>query len=113
METKYFSLEEIGKNNGKDGNKTWILIKNNVYDVTEYLDGHPGGGELITEWAGKECTKAFDDAGHSGDAKKELKRYKIGELREEDRKQKKSTTISNPKEDRRSFCSYLTCGLCA
>lgn len=43
---------------------------------------HPGGGDLITEWAGKDGTKAFDDFGHSGDAKKDLKKYKIGELRD-------------------------------
>lgn len=41
---------------------------------------HPGGGELITEWAGRDATKGFDDFGHSGDAKKLLKNLKIGEL---------------------------------
>lgn len=41
---------------------------------------HPGGSELITEWAGMESTKEFDKAGHSGDAKKDLKKYKIGEV---------------------------------
>ncbi|KAJ3658170.1 hypothetical protein Zmor_009927 [Zophobas morio] len=112
-EIKYFSLEEVAKNDGKNGNKTWIIVKDNVYDVTDYVDDHPGGGELVLEWAGKESTKAFDDAGHSGDAKKELKQYKIGELREEDRKQKqKKKETDKAKEDRRSFCSYLTCGLC-
>lgn len=35
---------------------------------------------MITEWAGKDATKAFDDFGHSGDAKKQLKEYKIGEI---------------------------------
>lgn len=43
---------------------------------------HPGGGDLITEWAGKDSTRAFDDAGHSSDAKKDLKQFKIGEVRE-------------------------------
>lgn len=41
---------------------------------------HPGGGELITEWAGRDATKGFDDFGHSGDAKKLLKDLKIGEV---------------------------------
>lgn len=41
---------------------------------------HPGGGDLITEYAGRDATKAFDDFGHSHDAKKLLKPLKIGEL---------------------------------
>lgn len=32
------------------------------------------------EWAGRDATKGFDDFGHSGDAKKLLKQFKIGEL---------------------------------
>ncbi|KAJ8981311.1 hypothetical protein NQ317_015444 [Molorchus minor] len=83
---KYYSLAEIAVNDGTNGNGTWIIYKDNVYDVTAYLDDHPGGGDLITEWAGKDCTKAFDDFGHSGDAKKEMKTMKIGEVREEERK---------------------------
>lgn len=41
---------------------------------------HPGGGELITEWAGRDATKGFDDFGHSNDAKKMLRPFRIGEL---------------------------------
>lgn len=33
-----YSLDEISKNNGKDGSKVWIIVRNNVYDVTDYLD---------------------------------------------------------------------------
>lgn len=34
----------------------------------------------MTEWAGMDSTKEFDRAGHSGDAKKDLKKFKIGEV---------------------------------
>lgn len=37
MGSVYYTLEEISKNNGKDGYNTWIIIKNGVYDVTDYL----------------------------------------------------------------------------
>ncbi|CAO1423900.1 unnamed protein product [Diamesa serratosioi] len=57
-----------------------------VYNVTEYLEHHPGGKALIMEFAGKDATKDFDDIGHSSDAYKMLKKFKIGELIEEDRK---------------------------
>lgn len=38
METKFFSLYEIAKNDGKEGHKTWIIVRDNVYDVTDYMD---------------------------------------------------------------------------
>lgn len=117
----YYSLEDVKLNNGKAGAKTWIIYKNSVYDVTEYMEGHPGGGELIDEWAGKDCTKAFDDAGHSSDAMKDMKAMKIGEIRLEDRVQKgtkKSTpapvvkTVEDNPTPPKSCAYRLTCGLC-
>lgn len=41
---------------------------------------HPGGEELILDVAGRDCTNAFEEAGHSTDATNMLKKYKIGEL---------------------------------
>lgn len=35
---KFYTLEEIAKNNGKDTDKVWIIYRDSVYDVTEYLD---------------------------------------------------------------------------
>ncbi|XP_037046017.1 cytochrome b5 [Bradysia coprophila] len=87
-----YKLTDVAVNDGLDGKPCWIIIKDSVYDVTNYLDDHPGGGELITEWAGRDATKGFDDFGHSGDAKKLLKQLKIGELVEEDKKSNRNNT---------------------
>ncbi|XP_072375617.1 uncharacterized protein [Diabrotica undecimpunctata] len=123
---KYYTLEEISKYDGKQDPRTWIIIKDMVYDVTDYLDDHPGGGELITEWAGKDGTKDFDDFGHSSDAKKELKKLKIGEVVADQRKTKpKKATKNNQQEKKqsskvidsadfranRSCISIITCGI--
>lgn len=35
---------------------------------------------MITDVAGRDCTKEFDDVGHSSDAKKLMVKFKIGEL---------------------------------
>jgi cytochrome b5 len=40
-----------------------------VYDVTKYLDDHPGGAEVLLEQAGQDATDMFEDIGHSQDAR--------------------------------------------
>lgn len=38
----------------------WIIIHGKAYDVTEFLDVHPGGKGIILKYAGKDATKLFD-----------------------------------------------------
>lgn len=52
-----------------------------IFELLYYIK-HPGGPELIEEYAGKDATSGFDDFGHSSDAKKMLKDYLIGELKD-------------------------------
>jgi len=85
MATKTFTLAECSKHN--DNRSPWLVIHNNVYDVTEFLNEHPGGEEVLLEQAGKEASEAFEDVGHSSDARELMKKYQIGELVEADRKQ--------------------------
>ncbi|EST06179.1 FMN-dependent dehydrogenase [Kalmanozyma brasiliensis GHG001] len=42
----------------------WLVIEGGVYDVTSYLDSHPGGKTLLLNYAGKDATQAFK-AAHS------------------------------------------------
>jgi cytochrome b5 len=42
-------------------------------NITDFLREHPGGEEVILEHAGGDATDAFEDIGHSSDAKKMLK----------------------------------------
>ncbi|KAJ2874340.1 hypothetical protein GGH93_002468 [Coemansia aciculifera] len=58
----------------------WIVVHGKVYDVTKFLDEHPGGEEVILEHAGIDATEAFEDIGHSDDARDLLKDYFIGDL---------------------------------
>ncbi|XP_023230450.1 cytochrome b5-like [Centruroides sculpturatus] len=81
---KTYTLEEIAKHNDK--NSTWLLIHNKVFEVTKFLEEHPGGEEVLLEQAGKNATEAFEDVGHSTDARELMKQYMIGELCEEDKK---------------------------
>ncbi|KAM3520208.1 hypothetical protein MY4038_009507 [Beauveria bassiana] len=59
----------------------WITIHGKVYDVTTYLEDHPGGAEVLAEAAGTDGTEAFDNAGHSEDAFDIMETYKVGTLK--------------------------------
>uniref|UniRef100_A0A182N698 Cytochrome b5 heme-binding domain-containing protein n=1 Tax=Anopheles dirus TaxID=7168 RepID=A0A182N698_9DIPT len=85
-ELKQYSLAEVAQHNKPDD--VWMVIHDKVYDVTKFLSEHPGGEEVLVEYAGKEATAEFDDVGHSSDAKEQMKQFLVGELIEADRKAK-------------------------
>lgn len=37
----------------------WVVVQGNVYDVTSFLDAHPGGASILLQNAGKDATKQF------------------------------------------------------
>ncbi len=61
-----------------------IVVSGKVYDVTEFLIDHPGGGDVITElegaYASEEMTEAFEEAEHSDEAMDDLFNYYVGVL---------------------------------
>jgi len=98
-QVKKYSLAEVREK--ADAKKSWIVINDNVYDVTEFLNDvrlvqlliyvnftcrfyfyvqHPGGEEVLLEQAGKDATEEFEDVGHSSDAREVMQKYKVGEL---------------------------------
>jgi len=72
-----FTLTEISKHNLK--NDCYLIINNNVYDVSSYINYHPAGSRTITSRCGKEVTGIFARI-HSNRAWDLLKRYKIGTI---------------------------------
>jgi len=46
-----------------------IIIHGQVYDVTKFLDDHPGGPDIIADGAGTDLTDQFEDTGHSAEAR--------------------------------------------
>ncbi|XP_075069334.1 cytochrome b5 [Mixophyes fleayi] len=79
----YYTLDEIQKHT--HSKSTWIIINNKVYDVTKFLEEHPGGEEVLREQAGGDATETFEDIGHSTDARNMSKDFIIGELHPDDR----------------------------
>jgi cytochrome b involved in lipid metabolism len=102
---RVISLEEVKKNTTEKS--CWLVVHGKVYDVTEFLEEHPGGYDIILTstgadpspthglsrgaryrahacptwfcgFAGKDATQDFEEIGHSNSAKKLLEKYYIG-----------------------------------
>ncbi|EOA83079.1 uncharacterized protein SETTUDRAFT_94846 [Exserohilum turcica Et28A] len=71
-----FSIAEVA-NHGK-GKNIWICIQGNVYDISKFIEEHPGGEEILRSFAGKDATEAFQDAAHSEEVKPIMERLLIG-----------------------------------
>lgn len=52
-----------------------------MYNVSSYLDDHPGGRDVLMEVAGTDASADFDFVGHSSDAIKGLTNLEVGSLR--------------------------------
>ncbi|KAK8500414.1 hypothetical protein V6N13_028109 [Hibiscus sabdariffa] len=65
-----------------------------VYDVTQFLEDHPGGDEVLLAASGKDGTRDFEDVGHSDDARNMMKKYYIGEV--------DSSTVPAPRRPKHS-----------
>merc|ERR1719401_1002832 len=48
-------LSEVKKHKSKDS--AWVVLHGNVYDLTAFLEDHPGGPEVVLDWAGRDATK--------------------------------------------------------
>lgn len=54
---KTFSREEVAQRNTEDA--VWCIIDHRVYDLTDFLDAHPGGSVVLSQVAGKDATAEF------------------------------------------------------
>ncbi|XP_072764192.1 cytochrome b5 [Anoplolepis gracilipes] len=81
---KQFTRSEIEKNDEKDS--VLLILHDKVYNVHSFLNEHPGGEEILLDHKGKDASEDFDDVGHSNDAMELMKKYRVGELAESERK---------------------------
>jgi cytochrome b involved in lipid metabolism len=77
---KTYTMEEVAKHNSKES--CWTVIRGEVYDLTNWIDKHPGGADKILKICGKDGTDLFVRQ-HGGKEKPEkvLESFKIGVLK--------------------------------
>uniref|UniRef100_A0A8I6AM61 Cytochrome b5 n=1 Tax=Rattus norvegicus TaxID=10116 RepID=A0A8I6AM61_RAT len=93
-DVKHYTLEENQKH--KDSKSTWLILHHKVYDLTKFLEEHPGGEEVLSEHVGGGATENSEDLRHSTDARELSKTSKgkgeqkrEGERQGEERERKK------------------------
>ncbi|CAD5321573.1 unnamed protein product [Arabidopsis thaliana] len=72
------SFHDVAKHKCK--NDCWILIHGKVYDISTFMDEHPGGDNVLLAVTGKDASIDFEDVNHSKDAKELMKKYCIGDV---------------------------------
>eukprot|EP01017_Pseudomicrothorax_dubius_P051040 TRINITY_DN9755_c0_g1_i2.p1 TRINITY_DN9755_c0_g1~~TRINITY_DN9755_c0_g1_i2.p1 ORF type:complete len:401 (-),score=54.22 TRINITY_DN9755_c0_g1_i2:128-1231(-) len=68
---------------GKVNSRTLVVYHQKVFDVTDFLEHHPGGGDVILPYANQNISSVFHDPdshSHSSNAAKMLAKHQIGVL---------------------------------
>ncbi len=74
-----FSMAEVEENSTPDS--CWVAIEGRVYDLTAWIDEHPGGPARIEQICGTEASDAFFGQHHGQERPREqLAEFEIGTL---------------------------------
>lgn len=82
---RIYSSEDVQRHNSESS--CWITRDGKVYDVTGFLNDHPGGEDYILQYAGKDVREIMQNAeqhDHSSSAYDMLEEYVIGRLGTDD-----------------------------
>lgn len=52
------SWQEVVKHDSRES--CWVVIRGQVYDLTTFIDHHPGGGASILRYGGKDGTEEYE-----------------------------------------------------
>lgn len=73
-----FSTADVASHNKADN--LWIIVDEDVYDLTKFQDEHPGGKKILQRVAGKDASKQFWKYHNESILKKYQKQLQVGSL---------------------------------
>ena len=71
VEQQRFTISDLGKFNGKNGNPAYIAFKGKVYDVS--MSGQWTDGDHLGHEAGQDLTMAMDIAPHGDEVMEKMR----------------------------------------
>ncbi|KAE8445512.1 hypothetical protein EG329_013275 [Mollisiaceae sp. DMI_Dod_QoI] len=75
---KRFTTQDVAAHNKP--NDLYIVVDEDVYDLTKFQDEHPGGKKILTRVAGKDSSKQFWKYHNEGILKKYKSKLQVGSL---------------------------------
>ncbi|KAI0174388.1 cytochrome b5-like heme/steroid binding domain-containing protein [Pestalotiopsis sp. NC0098] len=79
MADKEYTYQDVAEHNTKKD--LFMVIHDKIYDCTKFVDEHPGGEEVMLDVGGQDATEAFEDVGHSDEARETLEQLLVGQLK--------------------------------
>ncbi|KAJ4349583.1 uncharacterized protein N0V89_008199 [Didymosphaeria variabile] len=79
MADKEFTYSDVSEHNTKKD--LYIVVHDKVYNASSFVDEHPGGEEVLLDVGGQDSTEAFEDVGHSDEAREILEGLLVGNLK--------------------------------
>jgi 4-hydroxysphinganine ceramide fatty acyl 2-hydroxylase len=80
---RMYTAEDVDRH--RTAQSCWVSLAGKVYDVTGFLADHPGGDDLVLEYAGKDVGAIMKDStshDHSDSAYDMLEEFCIGRVGE-------------------------------
>eukprot|EP00241_Pyramimonas_parkeae_P010014 CAMPEP_0114242572 /NCGR_PEP_ID=MMETSP0058-20121206/10252_1 /TAXON_ID=36894 /ORGANISM="Pyramimonas parkeae, CCMP726" /LENGTH=129 /DNA_ID=CAMNT_0001355203 /DNA_START=42 /DNA_END=431 /DNA_ORIENTATION=- len=74
---KIFSKQEVSQHNSRED--IWVILNNKVYDISSYVEEHPGGDAILNN-AGGDNTKEFHGPQHPARVFDMIDDFYIGDL---------------------------------
>ncbi|XP_062191418.1 cytochrome B5-like protein isoform X2 [Phragmites australis] len=76
--SRIYTKEEVSKHNTRKD--CWIIVKDKIYDVTPYVEEHPGGDAILNN-AGGDSTEGFFGPQHGTRVFDIIEDFCIGQLK--------------------------------
>ncbi|KAK7185779.1 hypothetical protein DPSP01_004319 [Paraphaeosphaeria sporulosa] len=82
MADKEFTYSDVSEHSTKKD--LYIVVHDKVYNASSFVDEHPGGEEVLLDVGGQDSTEAFEDVGHSDEAREILEGLLVGKLKRQE-----------------------------